>query len=267
MPDSSRGFPDPYLDPRTGILANKVGARTQSELDVAEGELVPFRAVQLDDHPIQGRFDLDHLRAIHRHLFQDVYPFAGEVRTVNIHKLNDPGSGFFPIERFAAGAAYVFGDLAGDKFLRDRTPERFVTGVAKHFDAINHLHPFREGNGRTQRIFVGQLAAAAGYRIDWRAITPEQNVHASREGVRELRTMFTDIVTPITESNRRAHARDAIDARTDIDAEVKAVLKSAGLDNPGRGTWRPTRPTQAPQAHPNRERTTERNERDTGPER
>lgn len=257
MPDP-RDAGDPYLDRVTGILANKIGARTQAELDRAEHDLVTLRAVQLDVHPIAGKFDLDHLRAVHRHLFQDVYPFAGEVRTVNIYKLNDPGSAFFPVERFAAGAAYVFGDLAEDNFLRGRAPDRFAAGLAKHFDAINHLHPFREGNGRTQRIFVDQLATAAGYQIDWTSVTPEQNVHASREGVSELRGLFTGIVTPLTEGARRARIRDAIDARTDIDAEVKDVLKSAGLDNPGRGTWRPTRPTEAPQARPNRGRSDER---------
>lgn len=69
---------DPYLDPDTGLLRNLVGTQTKSELDAAEGALVVARALQLRDHPIRSTGDLDEFSAIHRHLFQDVYPWPGK---------------------------------------------------------------------------------------------------------------------------------------------------------------------------------------------
>lgn len=193
---------DPYLDPRTGILRNNVDASTQAELDRAEADLVGARALQLVDAPIAGAYDLAHLCAIHRHLFADVYPFAGELRTVNIYKLNDPGSHFFPIERFRTGAEFVFGEIRADNYLRGRDQTQFVRGLARHFDAVNHLHPFREGNGRTQRVFFAQLAFDAGYVVDYTRIGPDENVQASRDGERALRALFEPCVSPST----RGHA-------------------------------------------------------------
>lgn len=75
----STEFSDPYLDPETGILRNIIGARTQIALDEAEGDLSFARLLQLMDHPPRATGDLEELRAIHRYLFQDVYPWAGGV--------------------------------------------------------------------------------------------------------------------------------------------------------------------------------------------
>lgn len=83
---ASTEFVDPYLDPETGVLRNKVGARTKVALEDAEGDLSFARLMQLMDHPPQATGDLDELLAIHRHLFQDVYAWAGQVRTVDVRK-------------------------------------------------------------------------------------------------------------------------------------------------------------------------------------
>lgn len=198
---------DPYLDPDTGILRNKVGAHTRAELDRAEHDLVGARALQLVDHPVSGAYDLAHLRAIHHHLFQDVFPFAGELRTINIYKRNDPSSHFFPVERFRTGATFVFDELRVDNYLRGRDRSRFVHGLARHFDAVNHLHPFREGNGRTQRIFFAQLAYDAGYVIDYIRISPDENVRASRGGAPALRALFDSCVSAHSQSQGRALGR------------------------------------------------------------
>ena len=65
---------------------------------------------------------------------------------------------------------------------RGRDRERFISGLARHLDAVNHLHPFREGNGRTQRIFFSQLSGRAGYLLHWDRISAEENAAASRVG-------------------------------------------------------------------------------------
>jgi cell filamentation protein len=87
-------FLDPYLDPETGILRNLIGARTKESLDDAEGSLSFTRLVQLMDRPPMPTGDLTELRAIHHHLFQDLYDWAGQLRTVDIRK-NVEGAQFF----------------------------------------------------------------------------------------------------------------------------------------------------------------------------
>lgn len=77
---------DPYIDPSSGILINKVRATSQRELDQTEANLVSVRSVLLQRNPTQGNYDSVHLKDIHRYLFQDVYPFAGEFRSVELHK-------------------------------------------------------------------------------------------------------------------------------------------------------------------------------------
>ena len=83
---ASTEFVDPYLDPEPGVLRNKVGARTKVALEHAEGDLSFTRLIQLMDHPPRATGDLHELLAIHRHLFQDVYVWAGQVRTVDVRK-------------------------------------------------------------------------------------------------------------------------------------------------------------------------------------
>ena len=79
---------DHYLDPETGVLKNKLGIKDEDELKKAEASLVAWRSYQLSEKPIQGRFDLDHLKAIHKHLFGDVYEWAGEIRDIDLAKEN-----------------------------------------------------------------------------------------------------------------------------------------------------------------------------------
>lgn len=92
---ASTEFVDPYLDPETGLLRNKVGAQTKVALDEAEGDLSFARLVQLMDHPVKPTGDLDELRAIHRHLFQDVYDWAGScARSTFARTWREPSSSF-----------------------------------------------------------------------------------------------------------------------------------------------------------------------------
>ncbi|MCW4355659.1 Fic family protein, partial [Hoyosella sp. YIM 151337] len=135
---------DPYIDPASGILRNKLRAVTREELKTWEAGAVAWRALQLDEQPITGRYDFAHLKAIHHHLFQDVYDWAGQTRTVNISK----GEWFFPHHRIDMGAANIFAELVRQNYLKGLEPDLFIRRLAATFDQINHLHPFREGNGR-----------------------------------------------------------------------------------------------------------------------
>ena len=97
-----------------------------------------------------------------------------------MHRANDPGGDFFPFQRLVDGADNTFAQLHEDRLLRGQDPARFVERLTVHLDQVNHLHPFREGNGRTQRIFFEQVAEQAGYRIDWEQVTGALNEAAFR---------------------------------------------------------------------------------------
>lgn len=201
-------FVDPYLDPATGILRNNLGITDQRTLDVAEADLVEARRVQMIVRPVKVTGDLRQLQAIHGQLFQDVYDWAGQLRTVDIRKGTDPAAEFFmPVSRLESGAGFAFAELADENQLRGLDRDRFVERLAHHYDQVNYLHPFREGNGRTQRIFWTQIAAGAGYDLDWSKVTGAQNDQASRDAMERrdftgLRTMFDQIVQPATPGGR-----------------------------------------------------------------
>lgn len=194
-----RGSPT-YLDPETGILANLVGARTQDDLSCAESDFAIVRQIQLSEQPISGAFDLGHLCAIHAHLFGDVYAFAGALRTVNLHKHCDPTQHFAPARLLPELAARLFAELAADRQLRGLDRDAFVNGASTYFTALNHLHPFREGNGRTLRVFLSTLAAHAGYRLDWSRISRADNLAASRSPITNARHLIDRVtLQPATE--------------------------------------------------------------------
>lgn len=194
-------FVDPYLDPATGILRNLVGARTESELDALEADLSNARGHELLDSPPAPTSDLEEFRAIHRQLFQDVYDWAGEIRTVDIRKNVEGGQFFLPVVMIERSAGFAADELRSDDMLRGMGRETFVDRLSFHYDQWNYIHPFREGNGRTQRVFWNRVAEDAGWRLDWTRTTAEENIAASRAASERLdygplRIMFDRVVSP-----------------------------------------------------------------------
>lgn len=172
-------------------LKNRVGAHTYEQLDGAETDLVLRRDLQirLGAGPT-GNFDTEHLKAIHHHLFQDVYEWAGRTRdervalsdgTVatepNLRKAD--GQPFMAGKRIGAGLRMIATKLKNADHLRGLPREAFAGRAADVMADINGVHPFREGNGRTQRIFMEQLARAAGHSLDFRVVSRERMVQAS----------------------------------------------------------------------------------------
>jgi len=246
VPHSIQGmseFFDPYTDPQTGILRNRIGARTQAALDRAEGDLSRARLVQLADrYPVRPSGDLDELRSIHRHLFQDLYEWAGRTRTVDIRKPG--GEPFLPWSRIGTGTAYVFDELRRENHLRGLSRPKFVERLAHHYDVLNYAHPFREGNGRTQRVFWSRVASDAGWQLDWRLVSQERNNEASRAAMersdlRPLREMFDSITTAST-PGARAAGRAALDVARLAFARPATEATRPGQDTPRAGPQRPT---------------------------
>lgn len=162
---------DDYVYPGTTVLRNKAGIQDQTALDAFEADATAVRMLELLEQPLEGRFDFAHLCAIHRHLFQDVYEWAGEIRTVDISRDTSRFANMALIERYLGG---VLGRLPAENWLRGLQPEPFVARLAHYMGEINATHPFREGNGRTQRVFCALLAEQAGYFIDFESVDQAQ---------------------------------------------------------------------------------------------
>ncbi len=157
-----------YLDPinqytlKNGVLRNKANIEDENVLLIYESLKVSKRLEELYSQPIKI-IDSSSLLEIHRHLFQDVYEWAGKVRTVNISKDGKP---FFEGERFQTGFIYI--DSLVTEFEKINSKQKFELAekLAEILDNINFLHPFREGNGRAQREFIRLLAFQKGYHLN-----------------------------------------------------------------------------------------------------
>ena len=159
-------FDDPYCYRGTFVLKNRLHSRVPAVLEAFELEMMSLRA----EEPLpEGEFGPAHYRAVHRHLFQDVYPWAGRYRTVRTAK---GGNWFCFPEHIPQQMTKLFGSLREDNFLAERDFKTFVEGAAEFLAVLNVIHPFREGNGRSQLAFMHLLAVRAGHPLDFSAIEP-----------------------------------------------------------------------------------------------
>jgi cell filamentation protein len=237
---------DPYLDPRAGVLRNRLGLTDPGELDRAEADLTGYRLVELHERALPGAYDLAHLQAF-RFIFGDLYDWAGELRTVSIARTD-----LFCLPQNLIGFAEdVFGKLARrDHYLRDLDRAPFVAKLADLLGDINALHPFREGNGRTQRAFLAQLARAAGHPIRWGAMDPEVNIVASQAAHRgdnePLAAMLDQLVDPASppppdqpqhpaRTASSTYAPPAAGPRANRPEPGSEVPRPRGGDRPSRG--------------------------------
>jgi cell filamentation protein len=168
------GAEDPYVYPGTTILRNRFGIVGHARLQIIERRLVSDR---ISEGVPAGRFDLLHLQAIHRHLFQDLYDWAGELRTVEINK----GGHQFQFRQYIqTGMADVHRRLRASNFLKGLSAADFASRAAVIIGDVNYVHPFREGNGRTQMQYLKQLAAQAGHELDLTRIKPGAWMEAAK---------------------------------------------------------------------------------------
>jgi cell filamentation protein len=178
-------------------LRNNLDVRDAEELKRVEADLTNWNGLRLAVEPIPGNFDLPHLRAIHRFLFEDLYKWAGELRTVPLAKTDL----FCMPEHIASYWAEIFDRLADENHLTGLDREAFVTRLTHYFADVNALHPFREGNGRAQRAFFAQLSANTGYRLDWQVIDAQRNIDASAAAMQgnegPLRNLLSDVTAPL----------------------------------------------------------------------
>lgn len=182
--------------PSTTILINKFDIQDEEKLNEIESVLSSARYAEWLNTPQSATFDFDHYKAIHRFLFSDLYDWAGEVRTVNISK---KGTQFTPAENIERQAELIFKRLKECNYFKGLPHDEFVEKIVDFYCITNALHPFREGNGRTQRAFLTQLIRNAGYDISFADMDTELLMIAtirSAQGVTDLlKQVFKDNIT------------------------------------------------------------------------
>jgi cell filamentation protein len=158
---------DPYVYPGTSVLINKLDLQDQSELDRFERLMVTQR---LSEPPPNVDIDYEGYKILHHHLFQDLYDWAGRPRTVDISKGD---SHFCRVGFIDSEMEDRFRLIRDERWLRHLPEADFAERAAEHLGEINAIHPFREGNGRTQQLFLEILAKQAGHMVLRERIGPE----------------------------------------------------------------------------------------------
>jgi len=151
-----------YTDPKTGLLRNLQDINTFDVLLFVESSAVTKRLQELYESPIKIE-GVDSLFKIHRHLFQDIYAWAGKKRMVEISK---DGKQFFPTSYFDNAFRYIDQLIAEFKKIPNNNKKLLAEKLAEILDNVNYLHPFREGNGRTQREFLRLVASEKGLNLN-----------------------------------------------------------------------------------------------------
>ena len=169
-----------YPPPDEGTLRNLFDERDPRTLNLLEyvETMRRHRELLAGDVPITRTYDAEHVRAIHRHLFQDVYEWAGQYRTVELFK--GVGRGFAEVragevERYLSDVRRLVVGTAWRELDREAFGERAATVFAY----LNQAHPFREGNGRTSKVFMEHVAERSRFTLDFTRVTPEQWNQAS----------------------------------------------------------------------------------------
>lgn len=185
---------DPYIDPKTGILRNLFGVADQATLDQIEAEITVAVIATLNERPIAGDFDLKHLQAIHYRLFENIYDWAGKLRTVEMAK---DKTRFAPIEYLEQAAGVLFNGLKAENYLDNLDDKRYFQRFAHYYSEINILHPFREGNGRAERVFFSLLAGRSGRHIAWDLLDPKEAINASVAAYNGDESQLVKLLTPL----------------------------------------------------------------------
>jgi cell filamentation protein len=182
---------DPYVYPGTTVLRNLTGLTDADTLAEREAQTSTLRLAQLAELGLEGEYDLHHLQQFHHFIFQDIYPWAGELRSTPLAK---PGSMFALPEHVESYATTVFSQLAGEGYLHGLPGDQFAERLTHYYAEINAVHPFRDGNGRTQRAFLRQLASDAHHVLAWERLDSAALVFASQRSFQGDNLPLRDLI-------------------------------------------------------------------------
>ncbi len=160
---SVQGTPK-YCYPGTTVLKNRLGITDQAELDRVERQIVLLKSAAAEREMPFVNVDFSYYLDLHRMLFSELYDWAGCLRDMDISK---KGTAFYPARELETLGERLFRRLAGERFLCGLKRQEFAVRLAELYHDLNMFHPFREGNGRTERLFLTLLVRNAGYSISF----------------------------------------------------------------------------------------------------
>ncbi|OYU12844.1 MAG: hypothetical protein CFE38_04320 [Comamonadaceae bacterium PBBC1] len=170
---------DPYAL-ENGVLKNNFGITDSASLNEVEADIAGVQIQKILKEPAPKSFTALHLCALHEQVFSEVYPWAGHYRQVDIAKGD---THFLRHQDIAAKLDTIFSGLAKEGFLQGANPQAFSEFMGEFLVQLNFVHPFREGNGRVQRLLVTQIATNAGLSLDWQPIGNEAMKQACIAGI------------------------------------------------------------------------------------
>lgn len=180
----------------TACLINKFGIKDDKQLSLVEGQITFAKGSELERNPIKGSFDFKHYKSIHKYLFDEIYDWAGKIRSVDMSK---KGTSFAKADGIEQLANACFARLKTENYFKGQEFNEFVSNIVDFYCVTNMLHPFREGNGRTQRIFISQLIRFAGYDIDFSSINVDDLMSATVQAANGvdvyLKEIFANAIT------------------------------------------------------------------------
>ena len=181
--------------PNTTVLINKLGIQDQSELNSVERQFVLLKSSQAEQETIFKNIDFNFYKELHKQLFGDLYEWAGTVRSMNISKKGTVFCNFEDIERIGT---LKFQRLAEQNYLKGLTKSRFIDELTEFYHDMNMLHPFREGNGRTLRLFITLLVRNAGYTLNFSDCDSDllmiATIKAAQGDLSLLKEVFSELV-------------------------------------------------------------------------
>ncbi len=165
---------DPYCYDGTQVFKNRLGIRDDATLQEAERELTIIAAAGIPFTP--PPYDFSYLKALHRQLFRDLYPWAGEIRTIDISK---DDTRFCHCDRIEPEAQKLFTRISSANWYTGLERDELIVAAAEFYGDLNVLHPFRDGNGRAQRLLFEHLIINCGYEISWAGLERGEWIRAN----------------------------------------------------------------------------------------
>ena len=184
-----------YCYKDSDVLVNKFDIHDNKKLEEIERKIVLAKLYELRQNHQIGNFDVSHFVGIHRFLFEDIYPFAGLFRNENIAKGN---FSFAEWEYIEDELKKLLDQLKEENYLQNLDRDTFIKRLSYYMAEFNVLHPFREGNGRTIREFIRQLAYKNGYVLNLKNINPKEMLYACIRSVIDT-TQLENIISECLE--------------------------------------------------------------------
>ena len=184
---------DPLKDgcyENSSVLINKFDIRDEKELEMMERNLTSYLMAQATIEIPFENVDFDFYKNLHKYIFNEIYDWAGTIRKVDMSK---KGTKFCPVQEIEERAKIIFDRLKAQNFLKDFDGDEFINEFVDLYCELNYLHPFREGNGRIQRLFLLMLLNSMGKHIEFKEIDADLLMIATIKSVNGDLFMLRDI--------------------------------------------------------------------------